>query len=427
VLRIIGFRRGLQALDPARRLRHQAVAALVAGAFLADLVLGGVSPIFPLFAKRLGASSADLVALVTAAGLSSLVLVVPSARLADRLGKRYVFTVGIVLYGVAALVLAAAHEIAVLALPQALLGVAGVCTFTVGFACLADTVTGPALSRAVGFYTAAMGAGYGVGPLLTGWSVGALGYRGTFLWCGGLGVVAAGTVLWGLQHARAGAAQPGRVLLRSSPPPPGRARRGLWPGGTVLLASFANLPTTLSINIGILTFFPVYAATLHWSTSLVGVVLFGRAMASSAGRLAMRTVHRLPVPPLTLIRATLFVETAVIGLVAVSRNVAFTLTLLALEGINYGITMTLAQLTIVAGTDAGNSASSLVWYNAASSVAQLAGGGVVAVLVAGHSARDAIVVVMLVCLVLACTYAVLLAWRRQRGRAAAAAASVAPS
>jgi MFS family permease len=420
VLRFIGSRRNL--LEPERRRRHQAVAALVAGAFLADLVLGGVSPIFPLFAEHLGASSADLAALVTAAGLSSLALAVPSARLADRLGKRYVFVSGIVLFGVAALVLASAHGVPVLALPQALLGVAGVSTFTVGLACLADTVTGPALSTAAGFYTAGMGAGYGVGPLLTGWSVGSLGYRTTFLWCGGLGVAAAACVLWGLQHARAGSAQPGRSSRLGRPPAPGAVPRRLWPGGTVLLASFANLPTTLSISIAILTFFPVYAATLHWSTAVIGALLFGRAMASAAIRLAMRTVRRLPVAPLTFIRATLFVETGVLGLLALSRNLALTLVLLALEGANYGITMTLAQLTIVTGTDAASSASSLVWYNAASSVAQLAGGGLVAALVAGHSARHAIVVVMLICLVLACTYAALMRWRRQRGRAASRAA-----
>ncbi|HTW99936.1 MAG TPA: MFS transporter, partial [Acidimicrobiales bacterium] len=321
VLRIIGLGRDHAVLDVARRRRHEAVAALVAGAFLADFVLGGIAPIFPLFAKRLGASSADLAGLVTAAGLSGLGLVLPAARLADRLGKRYVFVAGIVLYGGAAFVLALAHGVGVLALPQAILGLAGVCTFTIGFACLSDTVTGPALATAAGLYTAAMGAGYGTGPLLTGWSVGAVGYRTTFVWCGVLGLASAGCVLLGLMRARAGAAQHRVASPSLSSPFPPPSRRRLWPGGTVLLASYANLPTSLTINIGILTFFPVYAASLGWSTSLIGVVLFGRAMASALVRLAMRRVHRLPVPPLVMIRGTLFVETAVIGLLAVSRHV----------------------------------------------------------------------------------------------------------
>ncbi len=407
VSRIPSLVPGRQAIDPARRRRHEAVAALVAGAFLADLVLGGIAPIFPLFAKRLGATSAELALLVTAAGLTSLMVVFPSARLADRIGKRYVFSAGVVLFGIAAIVLAGAGSVAVLALPQAVLGVAGVCTWTVGLACLSDTVSGPALSKAVGIYTAAMGAGYGVGPLLTGWSVGALGYRATFLWAGLVGVAAACGALWGLSHARAGAGKPAAVAPRL------RAR----PRATVLLASFVNLPTTLSINLAILTFFPVYAATLGWSPEVIGAILFARAMTSSLVRLAMRVVQRIPFPPLVVIRTTLFVETTVVGLLALSRSIALTVVLLAIEGANYGITMSLAQLTIVRGTDPARSASSLVWYNAGSSVAQLAGGGLVALLVGKSTARGALVVVTAICLLLACTYAALMALRQRRAGA----------
>ncbi len=418
------------ALDPARRRRHEAVAALVAGVFLADLVYGGISPIFPLFAKHLGASSSDLAALVTAAGLTSLVFVLPSARLADRIGKRAVFSTGVLLYGVVGLVLAAIGNVALLALPQAVVGLASVCTWTIGTACLADTVTGPALATAIGIYTGAMGAGYGVGPLITGWSVGAIGYRMTFLWCGLLGVASAAGTMWGLWHARAGAAQHGAgsrpvhaALPAAAAWPPRLALRlpGRWrqrPSSTVLLASFVNLPATLSINIGILTFFPVYAASLGWSTSLIGAILFARAMASAFVRLGMRAVQRLPFSPLVLIRTTLFVEVVLIGLLAVSRNVVVSILLLVAEGANYGVTISFAQLTIVRGTDAGNSASSLVWYNATSAVAQLVGGGFVALLVSGHSARGAIVVVAFICLVLACTYAAGMAARGRRSGAA---------
>jgi predicted MFS family arabinose efflux permease len=118
-----------------------------------------------------------------------------------------------------------------------------------------------------------------------------------------------------------------------------------------------------------------------------------------------------------LIRSTLFVETAVLGLLALSRSLVLTVVLLALEGANYGITIALAQLTIVAGSERERSASSLVWYNAASSLAQLAGGGLVALLVTGHTARGGIVVVMVICLVLACTYAVTMTRRRRRASA----------
>lgn len=420
VLRFRSPRRGVRAPDPARRRRHQAVVALVLGAFFADLVLGGMSPIFPLFAKRLGATSAELAGLVTAGGLTSLLVVFPAARLADRIGKRYVFSAGALLFGIAGLVLAVAPSIAVLAVPQGVLGVAGVCTWTVGIACLSDTVTGPALSKAVGLYTAAMGAGYGVGPLLTGVSVGAVGYRATFLWAGLLGVLTAGGALWGLVHARAGAAhppstRPGDPRRPEASVAPAR-RRPVRPSGTVLLASYVNLPTTLSINLALLTFFPVYAATLGWSTTVIGAILFERAMASSLVRLAMRSLQRIPLPPLAVIRVTLFVETAVVGLLALSRNLTLTVVLLAIEGANYGITMFLAQLTIVRGSDPAKSASSLVWYNAGGSVAQLAGGGLVALLVSGYTARGAIVIVMLICLALACTYAVLMTVRSRRSR-----------
>ena len=165
------------------------VIPLVFGVFVADLIVGLVSPIFSLFATRNGTSILVLAVVLTFGAFAGLCTTFPIARWADRIGKRRIFSAGVGMLGLSCVVFAVSRGSWVLALPRAMLGVAAVSTFPIGVACLSDGVTPELRPRAVGLYASAMGAGFAVGPLLGGWSATELGYRLTFAWAGALAVL----------------------------------------------------------------------------------------------------------------------------------------------------------------------------------------------------------------------------------------------
>jgi MFS family permease len=386
---------------------------LFLGAFVGDIVVSVISPIFSLFATDNGASIVILAILVTLGAFAGLCATFPVARLADRVGKQTVFSVGVTLLGLSCLIFAVSRGTWALLLPRTIMGVGIVSTFSIGLACLTDTVAARLLPRAVAWYTAAMGAGFAVGPLLGGWSATALGFRATFAWAGAVAVVTAGYIY------RDGRRKPRGVPRDAEKPaPPDRVAGGARSEGQLVsaaparafLASFSNLPASLSVGVAILTFFPLYAAAIGWSPARTGMVLFVRALASALSRPMIRVVHKLHIAPLQLIGACLVIEAATIALLPFERNIFVIAALLVVEGANYGILLTEAQLTIISSAALEKSASSMVLYTSSTAIAQMIGGILVAIFVSQQSAKAALVTVIIGVALLATAFMVL--WAR---------------
>ena len=111
--------------------------------------------------------------------------------LADRLGRRRVFTAGFVLFTVASLACGLAGSITTLALARAVQGAGAAVLFAVGPALIGEVVHGKARAAAFGVFGAGAGLAIAAGPLIGGALTSGPGWRWIFLVNVPIGVTAA--------------------------------------------------------------------------------------------------------------------------------------------------------------------------------------------------------------------------------------------
>jgi EmrB/QacA subfamily drug resistance transporter len=141
-----------------------------------------VNTALPAIQKDLGASFTDLQWVVDAYTLSLAALVLTAGALADRLGRRRLFAVGLVIFSAASLLAGLAPDPTFLNLARAVQGVGGAIMFAVSLALIAQEFTaGRERATAMGVYGATIGASVAVGPLVGGALVDAFGWESVFL------------------------------------------------------------------------------------------------------------------------------------------------------------------------------------------------------------------------------------------------------
>ncbi len=111
--------------------------------------------------------------------LSALVLL--GGALGDRFGRRRIFAFGIGLFGLSSAACAAAPSLEVLIVGRVAQGLGSAMLMPNSLAILSDAFEGPARGRAIGAWAAIGAAASGIGPVLGGLLVGAVGWRSIFL------------------------------------------------------------------------------------------------------------------------------------------------------------------------------------------------------------------------------------------------------
>src|SRR2546421_5460896 len=195
---------------------------------LLDITVGSVA--LPSIQRDLRASLSDLQWVSAAYALVLAVLLLPAATLGDRLGRRRLFLVGLVIFTAGSLACALAPTALALELFRALQGVGGAVLFATGTPLLRAEFSGAALARALGAFGATIGGATAIRPLAGGPLTDTLGWRSIFFVNLPIGVA-----------AFAG----GLARLRASPDPArGPARRAGTAPGTRALAPlmFALVP-----------------------------------------------------------------------------------------------------------------------------------------------------------------------------------------
>ncbi|MDX6716143.1 MAG: hypothetical protein QOH30_2701 [Baekduia sp.] len=130
---------------------------------------------------------------VDAYTLALAATVLTAGALADRFGRRRLFSVGLALFTVASLFCAAAGDIAFLNTARAVQGVGGAIMFAVSLALLANAFPdAKERAGALAAYGATIGASFAVGPLVGGALTSGLGWRWIFLINLPLGLVCLG-------------------------------------------------------------------------------------------------------------------------------------------------------------------------------------------------------------------------------------------
>ncbi|MBV9809914.1 MAG: MFS transporter [Solirubrobacterales bacterium] len=149
--------------------------------FMLLLDITVVNTALPSIQKDLGAGFTDVQWVIDAYTLSLAALVLTAGSLADRLGRRAVFAVGLGIFAVASLAAGLAPDATFLNVARAAQGIGGAAMFAVSLALVAQEFSpGRERATAMGIYGATIGVSVAVGPLVGGAITTGLGWRWVF-------------------------------------------------------------------------------------------------------------------------------------------------------------------------------------------------------------------------------------------------------
>jgi EmrB/QacA subfamily drug resistance transporter len=155
--------------------------AVTVATFMLLLDITVVNVALPSIRDDLGASFTDLQWVVDAYALTLAALVLTAGSLADRLGRRRVFAVGLGIFSLASLLCGLSPDPTFLNLSRALQGVGGAIMFAVSLALVAQEFpAGRERGTAMGIYGASIGVAVAVGPLVGGALTDGLGWQSIF-------------------------------------------------------------------------------------------------------------------------------------------------------------------------------------------------------------------------------------------------------
>jgi EmrB/QacA subfamily drug resistance transporter len=177
--------------------------AVCVATFMLLLDITVVNTALPDIQKDLGGSFSDLQWVIDAYALSLAALVLTAGSLADRLGRRRIFAVGLVVFSIASLLCALAPDPTSLNLARGLQGVGGAIMFAVSLALVAQEFpSGAERGMAMGIYGATIGIAVAIGPLVGGLLTDGFGWESVFLINVPIGLAALAVTYWRLAESR---------------------------------------------------------------------------------------------------------------------------------------------------------------------------------------------------------------------------------
>ena len=154
--------------------------AVCSATFMLLLDITIVNVALPDISEELDASFSEVQWVIDAYALTLAALLLTAGSLADLLGRRLVFAVGLVCFTVASLLCAIAPDATTLILARGAQGIGGAAMFATSLALLAQEFHGPQRGTAFGLWGATTGAAVAVGPLVGGALTEALGWPSIF-------------------------------------------------------------------------------------------------------------------------------------------------------------------------------------------------------------------------------------------------------
>lgn len=252
--------------------------AVCVATFMLLLDITVVNTALPAIQKDLGGSFTDLQWVIDAYALSLAALVLTAGSLADRLGRRRVFAIGLVIFSLASLLCALSPDPTFLNVSRGLQGIGGAIMFAVSLALVAQEFpSGPERGMAMGIYGATIGIAVAIGPLVGGLLTDGLGWEWVFLINVPIGIAAIAVTYWKLAESR-------------DP----NATRIDW-GGLV----------TFSTALFVLVLALVRGNDEGWGSAMI-VSLFAAAVVLMAAFVTIESRVREPMLPLSLFRSRTF-------------------------------------------------------------------------------------------------------------------------
>jgi EmrB/QacA subfamily drug resistance transporter len=188
--------------SPANR-KWWTLGAVCVATFMLLLDITVVNTALPAIQKDLGGSFTDLQWVIDAYALSLAALVLTAGSLADRLGRRRVFAIGLGVFSAASLLCGLSPDPTFLNVARGLQGIGGAVMFAVSLALVAQEFpSGSERGMAMGVYGASIGVAVAVGPLVGGLLTDGLGWQSVFLINVPIGLAAIVVTYWKLAESR---------------------------------------------------------------------------------------------------------------------------------------------------------------------------------------------------------------------------------
>src|SRR5664280_2762820 len=182
----------------------------------------------PAIQSGLHATFSDVQWVVDAYALTLASVLLTAGSLADRYGRRLLFTIGLVVFTLGSLLCGVAQSPIMLILSRSAQGVGGAILFATSLALLAQSFHGHERGVAFGVWGAVTGVAVGLGPVLGGIITTGINWRGIFLVNLPIGVAALAVTRW-------------RVAESKTP----NAARPDWAGFATLTAGLVSLVSGL--------------------------------------------------------------------------------------------------------------------------------------------------------------------------------------
>jgi len=160
--------------------RWWALIAICGGTFMLLVDVTIVQVALPTIQHDLHASFTDLQWVIDAYALTLSALILTSGTLADRIGRKRVFTGGVSLFALASLLCGLSSSATMLVLGRGLQGIGGAAMFATSLALIAQEFQGPERGSAIAVWGATVGGAVAIGPLIGGALTDALGWQWIF-------------------------------------------------------------------------------------------------------------------------------------------------------------------------------------------------------------------------------------------------------
>src|SRR3954463_5919962 len=171
--------------------RWWTLACVAIATFMLLLDITIVNVALPPIQKDLHASFSDLQWVVDAYALTLASVLLVSGSVADIIGRKRVFVIGLILFSAASLFCGLATSPTMLTIARALQGIGGAMLFATSLALLANAFSGRDRATAFGIWGATIGGAVAIGPLVGGALTDSLGWEWIFYVNVPIGVAAA--------------------------------------------------------------------------------------------------------------------------------------------------------------------------------------------------------------------------------------------
>jgi EmrB/QacA subfamily drug resistance transporter len=160
--------------------RWWALVAICCATFMLLVDVTIVQVALPRIQRDLHASFTNLQWVIDAYALTLSALILTCGTLADRLGRKRVFTGGVAIFTLASLLCGLSSSAGFLIFARALQGVGGAAMFATSLALIAQEFEGPERANAIAAWGSTVGGAVAIGPLIGGGLTDALGWQWIF-------------------------------------------------------------------------------------------------------------------------------------------------------------------------------------------------------------------------------------------------------